>query len=259
MSIRAVTDLATERDRLPRSTTTAQYADILTKTVPTESLAAYTAFVAIIETQAGAVNDSLGWRWAAFGGFIVLTLVSVLTLYYSKSSAQSTRADRSPQRRAPIELLPTMVSAIAWGLAMPGGPLTAQFSGATGVLAVTAVIIGGGALVTVTGIPLKTATDTPGAPRTAPAPLLSRPSDPPQRTQLQKQSIPFQRPATSGASTPNQPPSSASARTQEPTPPAQQQPPPERQSATTEPATRPDNVEAQWAPTPTEVFRRPAP
>jgi len=125
VSIRAVTDLAAKRDEAGPTDKTAQYSDLLTKTIPTESLTANTVFIASIETFADK-GSLLGWRWGAFGGFIVLTLVALLASYYSK--ARATRPAILPAgmkrwgRWTPYELIPVLIATIAWGLAMPGAP-----------------------------------------------------------------------------------------------------------------------------------------
>lgn len=164
MSIRAVTDLAVDRDLEAPGEPTAQFSDALTKAIPTESLTAYTSFIALVQTQATTADPLLGWRWAAFIGFLALTAGAVLGAYYRKASSRRPALlprDETWGRWAPIELAPVLLASIAWGLALPGGPLSAELTGATGALTLGAIVIVGGALVGATCAPLRTATSTP--------------------------------------------------------------------------------------------------
>jgi hypothetical protein len=177
VSIQAVSDLAVARDVGEPGSETARPSETLIKTIPTESLTAYTAFIALVQTQATAADELVDWRWGAFVGFLVLTVVAVLAAYHRKAASarpSSVPDDQHWGRRTPFELVPVLLAAMAWGLAMPGGPLSALITGAAGALVLGAVVIGGGALVTLTAAPLRTATATP--PTEEPAP--GDPADP---------------------------------------------------------------------------------
>src|SRR4051812_20056602 len=107
MSIRAVTDLAAARDMAAPDDTTAGVSDTLIKTVPTESLAAYTTFIAVVESLDSADDPLLDWRWAAFLAFVGLTLITLLASYYWK--ARSTRPAGLPSEQRWGRWLPVEV------------------------------------------------------------------------------------------------------------------------------------------------------
>ena len=155
MSITALTDLAVERDMAPPGASVAQFADALTKTIPTESLTAYTAFIAIIQSVAPEGSSYLPVRWWAFGGFMAITFTAVLLSYYRKVRVARISMGAHPKGRwTPLELVPALFAAAAWGLALPGGPLSALLQGAAETLTISAIIVGGGALVALTASPL---------------------------------------------------------------------------------------------------------
>ncbi|MFC5138195.1 hypothetical protein ACFPK1_08125 [Actinomycetospora rhizophila] len=125
-------------------------------------MAAYTAYIAVVETVTSEQARFLSTRWWAFGGFMALTLLAVLVAYYRKlKQARGPRQTEHPIGRwVPItELAPAILAAGAWGLALPGGPLSASLTGDQSTLTVSAIIIGGGALVALTAAPARQATN----------------------------------------------------------------------------------------------------
>ncbi|MDT7706423.1 MAG: hypothetical protein QOG20_2030 [Pseudonocardiales bacterium] len=223
MSIRALTALAVERDRAdagtpalggsrggePTTSPTAaetngtspgpaatgvpqSFTDALTSAIPTEPLAAYTALIAVVTAAVGSDPRSyLPFRWWAFFGFLGLTAAATVIGYRQKSIAASpseTNASAGNQRPAPwLELGTALVAAAAWGLAMPGGPFSAQFTGPAQLLATGSTLVLGASLVTLAATPLtrgteinRTPADAGRQPTTTPgsAPLTPTPPTP---------------------------------------------------------------------------------
>lgn len=202
MSIRSLTALAVERDRAPLGTralggsrgtvgpplptpapggTSAgsasvpqSFVDALTSAIPTEPLAAYTAVIGIVTAAVSDAHSFLPFRWLTFAGFLVLTAVATMVSYRSKSSAASPgepNASAGNERPVPwLELGTALVAAAAWGLAMPGGPLSAQLTGPAELIATGTTVILGAALVTVAAGPLTSGTSINRPPVDTPQP-----------------------------------------------------------------------------------------
>lgn len=163
-------DLSVSPDRSGQPRSTVAYSDALTKAIPTESLTAYVALIAVFSSVSEGGGNYLPARWWVFGGFMALTLAAVIVLYRRKSTlpvqqrsgnAGASRAT-DPVTRRPfptLELAMTMLAAAAWGLVLPGGPLTVLLTGNAETLTVSSIIIGAGAIVALAGGPL-----TRGAP-----------------------------------------------------------------------------------------------
>lgn len=180
MSIKSLSDLAVKRDRVAKgepviasddlsspssppadngtTASTVTYTDALTSAIPTESLAAYTAVIAVFSTISTAEGSYLPARWWVFGAFMALTVVALFASYYRKAKAPvggSKKKGKANDRKFPVfEVLSSLTAAASWGLVTPGGPLTVLLSGNVETLTVTSIIVGGGALVGLAAAPL---------------------------------------------------------------------------------------------------------
>lgn len=188
MSIRALTALAVERDRadegapalggkrgtaappaapaagpdaeaIPQS-----FVDTLTSAIPTEPLVAYTAVVGIVTAAIGTdTRGYLPFRWCAFVVFLVLIAAAVIVSYRAKATtkdADGIAASKRNARDVPVlELATALVAGGTWGMAMPGGPLSATFTGPMELIATGSTVVVGAFLVTLAAGPLKTGTD----------------------------------------------------------------------------------------------------
>ena len=138
MSIRALNDVASQRDladgpqqaqRQADSDAEAQkteakgYLDVLVAAIPTEPLALYTFLVAgIVSTIDGDDDKLLAMRWWIFGVTAGLMVLWILTSYLRKPGKR--------RRRLPWPELTAAVLAFgAWGLVMPESPLMAELTG----------------------------------------------------------------------------------------------------------------------------------
>ncbi|MGH3430690.1 MAG: hypothetical protein ACRDQZ_24515, partial [Mycobacteriales bacterium] len=136
-----------------------QFVDVLVSAIPTEPLAAYTALVGV---TVGALSPPdarayLPFRWSAYGVFLGVIISTVWIAYYraSRGPAGTSRCNR---RGFPLaEVSVALVAGAAWGLAMPGSPLDALFTGTAHTLAAAVIIIGATAVLTLLQAPqLKT-------------------------------------------------------------------------------------------------------
>jgi hypothetical protein len=164
MSVTALTDLAVARDADihaggPRkrvihketgapADTTQRYRDVLTKAIPTEVLAGYTA---IIGTVIGSIKKPtkahphpeqlLGLRWGLYAGFLVFTLGAVALAYAAKRV-------RTHSRRFPLaEVAAALGAAAVWGLVMPGNPFVVKLSTQSSTIYTIILTVAGGGLV----------------------------------------------------------------------------------------------------------------
>jgi hypothetical protein len=101
-------------------------------------LAPYTALVGIVASTASA-HEAL--RWWLFGVAAALIPTSLIITYYRNRTA--------PHRRVPLaEILSALFAFAAWGLVMPGSPLSLDISGDDLTIATAILAIGGAFLVT---------------------------------------------------------------------------------------------------------------
>jgi hypothetical protein len=131
--------LAVERDKNPPGRSVAENStQVLAAAVPTEALAAYTAVVGVV--LAANIGSAYGpFRWSAYGAFVALAVLAPpLALCKHRSAATG-----KYYRKLPIlECLTAGVAAAAWGLIMPGSPLTLVYKGNALVFATTAILVG---------------------------------------------------------------------------------------------------------------------
>lgn len=177
MSIRSLTTLAVQRDQTAPNTNVGggrnkeavkpgqsvagvpqDVIDTLTSSIPTESLALYTAFVGLFTANLG--GDFLPLRWAAYIAFLLVTVFFVCMIYFMKvKEAAQASSQVTGKRQLPIaEALSALVAAGAWGLVMPGSPLGVMLDGATETVTLGAVAIGASAVITMMSFVLRMGT-----------------------------------------------------------------------------------------------------
>jgi len=126
------------------------YANVLVAAIPTEPLALYTALVGTIVAGIEAGEDSmLDMRWAIYAAGIVFIVAWLGSVYLRRPAVER-------KRRFPlVETASATVAFAAWGLVMPGSPLSAEISG-DDLTAWTAIItVAGVAILGLLGVPLK--------------------------------------------------------------------------------------------------------
>jgi len=131
MSVRAMTAAAVAR-RTPTSSVLreqpssvrpgGQTDDLLTqltKYIPTEIVAAYTAVVGVLPVDARSCGGDFTVRWVALGAFALLTPVTVQTVYVIK---RRVAGNVGPQL-ATFELSVALIAFLAWATLLPLTPL----------------------------------------------------------------------------------------------------------------------------------------
>jgi hypothetical protein len=100
------------------------------------------------------IGTSYGaFRWSAYGAFIALAMLAPAMLAKRNASA----ADKVIRKLPVPECLTAGVAAAAWGLVMPGNPLTMIIKGNALVFATTAILVGTAAIITLAAQQLGTA------------------------------------------------------------------------------------------------------
>jgi hypothetical protein len=90
--------------------------EALVDVIPTELLAPYTGILAVIVANAATGTWETG-RWVLFGVTTVLVPIAVFVLWRGDST--------NPERKTPLAgMVGATLAFGAWGLVMPGGPLT---------------------------------------------------------------------------------------------------------------------------------------
>jgi hypothetical protein len=166
VSAKSLARLAADRDtNLPGQSVVKDSTDVLVAAVPTEALAAYTAVIGVV--LAANIGASYGpFRWSAYGVFIALAVLAPLVLV--KRRAATTDED---MRKLPVpECLTAGVAAAAWGLVMPGNPLTMIVKGNALVFATTAILVGTTAIISLAAQQLGTANSRNALPTEVAAP-----------------------------------------------------------------------------------------
>jgi hypothetical protein len=120
----------------------------LTDSIPTEVLGPYTAIVAIIVANATDKDTYSSLRWWIYSVSLAFIVAYVLISYLHTPAA-----DR--KRKLPFaELVAGLLAFAAWGLAMPGSPLTLTIHGAQFAIASAIIAIGGAAMLGLLTLPL---------------------------------------------------------------------------------------------------------
>lgn len=122
--------------------------DVMVDSIPTELLAPYTAIMALIVEHKGAA----GWeaqRWIIYGVTAALVPAAVWVLW-SKAAATGVK------RKVPVAgMAGSALGFGAWGLVMPGGPLTVSVTDAGTFTILSAIIIALATIVIGWLLPLK--------------------------------------------------------------------------------------------------------
>jgi len=174
VSARSLAQLAEDRDTKQPGQSVNGSTGVLVATVPTEALTAYTAVIGVV--LAANIGASYGpFRWSAYGVFIVLAVLAPLVLVKRRAAATTGKDMRAAattgkdMRKVPVpECLAAGVAAAAWGLVMPGNPLSMIIKGNALVFATTAILVGSAAMISLAAQQLGTAnsrnaTQTEGA------------------------------------------------------------------------------------------------
>ena len=153
VSAKSLAQLAAKRDTAPPGESVVKDStDVLVAAVPTEALTAYTAVIGVV--LAANIGTSYGaFRWSAYGAFIILAMLAPAMLANRNASA----TDKVIRKLPVPECLTAGIAAAAWGLVMPGNPLTMILKGNALVFTTTAILIGTAAIITLAAQQLGTA------------------------------------------------------------------------------------------------------
>ncbi len=157
--------MAVDRDRTLKGEKVASTGKALVTAIPSEALVLYTGFVAVV--IAADVGRQYGpYRWGGYAAFVALAIaVPWVTYQHSKAEMKESGPSRVPL----LECFTAAVAAAAWGLVMPGNPLSIGLAGTPLNLAVAAITFGSSALLGLLAVFLRTANDLePSAPPAAP-------------------------------------------------------------------------------------------
>jgi hypothetical protein len=163
MSLSTLRTIAVQRDQSapqraktkPMSATEAReteersYINVLVGAIPSEPLALYTFLVgSIVATIDEGESDRLGMRWAIYGCMMLFIVLWLGIAYY--------RDRATGKRRFPwVETASASVAFAAWGLVMPGSPLSVELSGDDWVVWTGIITVLGVGLLGLLGVSLK--------------------------------------------------------------------------------------------------------
>lgn len=183
MSAKSLAELALERDLEPPGKTIKSANEVLVAAVPSEALAAYTALMGIVlATNIGSRYGA--FRWSAYGVFIALAMLATLVVYRRRVGALSQDEDKEDKNTRPVpvwECLVAGLAAAAWGLVMPGNPLSTVLQGDVLVFTTSGIVLGAAAIVGFAAEVLGTANSRnplPVPPRPPVSPNLQAPATP---------------------------------------------------------------------------------
>jgi hypothetical protein len=151
MSLMSLAEVAVERDSVARNgdgqggddqSGLASATAMLVHTVPTEVLAPYTALIAVIIATIGTSQDHYeSLRWWLYGVTTGLVIITLLVAFL--------RASPGGGRRFPLtEITTATIAFAAWGLVMPGSPLSLDVSGSALTISTATIAIAGAFLIT---------------------------------------------------------------------------------------------------------------
>lgn len=160
VSAKSLAQLAEKRDTNPPGQSVVKDStDVLVAAVPTEALAAYTAVIGVVlAANIGASYEP--FRWSAFGAFVALAVLAPVTLAKRRAAA----SDKDVRKLPVPECLTAGIAAAAWGLVMPGNPLTMIIKGNALVFATTAILVGTAAVISLAAQQLGTANSRNASP-----------------------------------------------------------------------------------------------
>ena len=163
MSAKSLAQLATDRDMKPPGDSVVEdSSDVLVAAVPSEALAAYTALIGIV--LAANIGTAYGpFRWSAYGAFVALAVLAPIVLFKHRTAG----SDKESRTLPILECLTAAVAAAAWGLVMPGSPLTMILKGNASVFATTAILVGAAAVIGLASQRLGTANSKNPVPKAA--------------------------------------------------------------------------------------------
>ncbi len=169
-------DLAAKRDDAKPDKDVATATQALVATVPTETLAAYTAIVAAVLAAEINSGEYGPFRLSVFLVFVVGSFLAPLAVYWGKHKAAGSRSADYRWGGVPwLECGIAAFAAAAWGLVMPGSPLNLWFAGNALTFATVAITFGAAAVLAFatnflcTGTPEEAATQGAAAAQGAPA------------------------------------------------------------------------------------------
>ena len=118
------------------------WGDMLVNAIPSEVLGVYTPLVGIVVGTIDTGDDELSTlRWILYFAFLVIVIVWLGIAYFTRTTKEERK------RKFPwVETISAVVAFAAWGLVMPGSPLSIDMSGDELTIA-TALISAAGVLV----------------------------------------------------------------------------------------------------------------
>jgi hypothetical protein len=120
--------------------------EALTDSIPTEVLAPYTTILAVVVANSDAGEWELG-RWVIYAVATALVPIAVLVVWRRER-------DQGTKRNVPVAgMLGSTIAFGAWGIVMPGAPLSFTISDG-GDLTIWTSIIVAGAPALIAGLPL---------------------------------------------------------------------------------------------------------
>jgi hypothetical protein len=153
MSANSLGQLAFDRDHTPPGENVGTATEVLVASIPTEALAAYTSLVGAV-FAAGIANAYQPFRWTAYVLFVTLAILAPLAGFRHRVGPSA----GIEHRRIPVlECLAAGLAAAAWGLVMPGSPLSTVLHGNGLVFATTSIVLGTTSLLALLAQPLGTA------------------------------------------------------------------------------------------------------
>ena len=138
MSIKSISFVETTRDtqqpKNKKGDLSKPKTEALVDAIPTEVLAPYTAILAVIVANTEGNEWEIG-RWIMYGIAAVIVPIAVFFMWRRDKSATATR-------RSPVAGMVAATAAFgAWGLVMPGAPLTYSIHDASSLTIWTFIIV----------------------------------------------------------------------------------------------------------------------
>jgi hypothetical protein len=137
MSAKSLGELAEDRDVNPPGLSVGSATDVLVAAVPSEALAAYTTLIGIV--LAASIGSAYSqFRWSAYGVFVAVAVLAPFVVYRHRVARSSKEKRIFPME----ECLVAGLAAAAWGLVMPGSPMSIVLKGNALVFSTTAIVLG---------------------------------------------------------------------------------------------------------------------
>jgi hypothetical protein len=141
VSIRSLANIAVARDTPEAADGVGAATGVLVAAIPTEVLAPYTALIGVVVSTANHGSDYETFRWWLFGVATALVIVALTVAFYRGKPEQG--------RHLPfVEILAATFAFAAWGLVMPGSPLSLVVTGDALTIVTATIAIGGAFFVT---------------------------------------------------------------------------------------------------------------